>query len=222
MLNRASRDQTGSSQILRNAAVVLIVAQLCAWQLVRAPRRVHADSTGPRLSLAAARQYPATYQGTATAMQAMAAHQATALSLANEDFDGDGVGDLAIGMAAPNGGLVAIHRGSLDAVAPQSDASFWAVARGETLPPYLPQAQLIEIPGRADFLAAGDFIGDDTPGLVAASRGGNQLYVLARGTSGKMELLQTVPVAGSITAVAAHRLRNGKYAHVLVGAHDAN
>jgi hypothetical protein len=43
------------------------------------------------------------------------------------DVDGDGVQDMVAGFSAPGGGAIVIHRGNLDAFAPQSDASFQAI-----------------------------------------------------------------------------------------------
>src|SRR5262249_54028549 len=78
--------------------------------------------------------------------------------------DGDGIHDLAVGVSTATGGVIALHRGNLDAFAPQSEASFWAIARSEFPSPYLREGQLVRIPSRPDFLAAGDFIGLNGPG----------------------------------------------------------
>ena len=161
------------------------------------------------------------YRGAERAVSAITSGKASPLSLASEDFDVDGVDDLAAGYATAGGGLIAFHRGNLDAFAPQSDESFQAIARGENPSPYLPDVDLVEIPERPDFLAAGDVIGINGPGVVAAARGGSTIYVLSRGASGKMELLQSVPVHGTITALDAHPLKPVKYWNVVAGIHAA-
>ena len=93
-------------------------------------RNVNAQATPPRLSLSPASQFDTSYKGSVHAQQAMSARP-SALSMAAADLDGDAVTDLAIGFAAPGGGLIAIHHGNIDAFAPQSEKSFWAMTRGE-------------------------------------------------------------------------------------------
>jgi hypothetical protein len=115
-----------------------------------------------------------------------------------------------------------VHRGNLDALASQSQQSFEAIGRGEFPSPFLPDAQVVQLPDRPDFLAAGDFIGANGPGFIAAARGGSRVQVVARGDSGELELLQTVPVPGSITALSAHPLIPGKYWQVVLGIHGEN
>ncbi len=197
---------------LRKLAPLLMLAPLSVWLMVRHAPRVFAQDEQAKLFLAHERRMDTHYLGGLS-------RQAAPLSLASEDFDGDGIQDLAVGLTAPTGGMVAIHRGNVDAFAPQSEASFWAITRGEFPNPYLPDAQLVKIPARPDFLAAGDFIGLNGAGVAAAARGGSGLYVLARGASNGVELLQSIDVGGSITALAAHRLQDGKYSDLLVGAH---
>jgi CSLREA domain-containing protein/uncharacterized repeat protein (TIGR01451 family) len=209
-------------KLIRNVAILLVLAQVGSWQFNRTTPRVHADSTAPRLYVDQARQFRTSYKGSVRAMGTMSARQAQALSLASVDFDADGINDLAIGFAAPGGGgLLSIHRGNLDAFAPQSDASFQAIARSEFPSPFLAEAELVEIPGRPDFMASGDFIGHDGPAVMAATRGGHSVYVLARGASGKVELLQTVDVPGAITALGTRQI-SGKYWHAVIGVHGPN
>lgn len=84
---------------------------------------------------------------------------------------------------------------------PKAKATFWAIAREQFPSPYLPDAQVVLIPDRPDFLAAGDFIGVNGPVVVAAARGGSQLHVVARGGSHRMELLQSVNGGGALAGV---------------------
>ena len=203
---------------------MLSVAALAGWHgLWRAGqvRIVQAASQGP-INLVSRGAIKAHYHGTAEAVQGLTSRHALPLSLASDDFDVDGVDDLAVGYATPSGGTIAFHRGNLDAFAPQSEASFQAIARGESPSPYLPDAQLVQIPEQPDFLAAGDFIGIDGPGVIAAARGGQTIYVLAPGIGGQMQLVQSISVPGAITALDAHPLLSGKYAHMLAGVRGKN
>ena len=147
--------------------------------------------------------------------------QATALSMATGDFDMDGYGDLAVGYATADGGRVAIYRGNVDAFAPQSAASFWAIARTDFPSPFLPNVQVVALPGRPDFLAAGMFIGHNGPSLVAATREGSTIYVLAPDASGQFQLQQTIDLPGLITVLGASRLYAGAYAQVVIGVRSA-
>jgi CSLREA domain-containing protein len=195
-------------------ALLLTLVSFAGWRLSHSGAHVRAQA---RLWLGTARQYgAASYKGSARSLGVMAAHPA-ALSMASSDLDGDGADDLAVGLSAPGGGLIAVHRGNLDAFAPQSDASFWAIARGEFPSPYLPEAELVEIPSRPDFLASGDFIGLGGSALAAAARGGQSIHVLARGASGKMELQQTMATPGPITGLISHNLKSGKYWQLAAG-----
>src|SRR5216684_2056060 len=162
------------------------------------------------------------FQGEGALVLALNAGKAKPLSLAADDFDGDGMIDLAAGYATPNGGRIAIFRGNLDAFAPQSQQSFEAIGRGNFPQPFLTGAQVVEVPGQPDFLAAGMFIGHDGPALIAAARGGHQIYVFVRGDSGKLELRQTVDVPGSISALATYDTRSGAYMHAVVGVHGVS
>jgi hypothetical protein len=149
------------------------VALFVAAFIAALTRNVNAQATPPRLSLSPASQFDTSYKGSVHAQQAMSARP-SALSMAAADLDGDAVTDLAIGFAAPGGGLIAIHHGNIDAFAPQSEKSFWAMTRGEFPSPYLSQADLIEVPVRPDFLSEGDLIGSRGSALAAAARGRQQ------------------------------------------------
>src|SRR5262249_53811484 len=157
------------------------------------------------------------YQGEASAVRALASAHAKPLSLASDDFDLDGTRDLAAGYATADGGRVAIFRGNLDAFAPQSESSFWAIARTEFPLPFLPDVQVIGVPAQPDLLAAGMFIGHDGPGLVVAARGSNTVYVLARDDAGQFQVQQTLTLPGAITALGAARLNSSADAQLVLG-----
>src|SRR5260370_8367914 len=127
--------------------------------------------------------------------------------------------DLAAGYATPNGGRIAIFRGNLDAFAPQSQQSFEAIGRGNFPQPFLTGQQVVEVRGTRDFLAAEMFIGHAGPALIAAARGGHQIYVFVPGNSGKLELRQPIDVPGAISAVATYPARSAGYVQVVVGMH---
>src|SRR5262249_58508607 len=79
-----------------------------------------------------------------------AALPAQPVAMASGDLDGDGIPELVVGYSTGAGGYISIQRGNLDAFAPQSDASFQAIGRGEFPSPFLPQAQKLSVPVRPD------------------------------------------------------------------------
>jgi predicted outer membrane repeat protein len=184
-------------------------------------RRVHA-APAPPINLASAVKLQPQYAGSDTSVQPLASGQVRVLSLAAEDFNGDGIGDLAAGYAVNSGGgRVVYYRGSIDALAPQSQQSADTFARGGFLQPYLPDAQVVDLPGAPDFLAAGRFTGVNGPALLAATRGGTQLHVLALGASGGLELKQSIDLPGTVSALAAYDLHVGGYTEALIGVRTA-
>ncbi|HEY1402179.1 MAG TPA: VCBS repeat-containing protein, partial [Terriglobales bacterium] len=153
-----------------------------------------------------------------SAAQSLAAGQGQPLAMIHGDFDQDGIEDLAVGYATPGGGAIVVHRGNLDAFAPQSDASFQAIGRGEFPAPFLPQAKVFSIPIRPDFLAAGNFTGKGNTDLVAASKGGNALYVFPGDGKGNFGQPQIFSLSGAVHALAAGNLGNGQsFTNIVVG-----
>ncbi|HEX4427580.1 MAG TPA: hypothetical protein VH079_19420, partial [Terriglobales bacterium] len=184
--------------------------------------RPQSSQTGPRIWLSETRDVRAEHVGATTNEQTLArivaSGQATALSLAKGDFDGDGVEDLVIGYATPTGGAIALHRGNVDAFAPQSEASFQAISRGEFPSPFLTQAHVYQVPVRPDFIAAGDFTGLGNLDLVVASREDNSIYVLPGLAQGKFGSPQQVQLAGKLNALASGRLGTGQtFSNVILG-----
>src|SRR5437764_15005961 len=94
------------------------------------------------------------------ATPAVAVNLGQPVSMASADFDEDGIADLAVGYKGPQGFSVVIHRGNLDAFAPQSDVSLQAIGRGEFPSPFLTDAQVIGIPVSPDLVATGSFAGN--------------------------------------------------------------
>ena len=73
------------------------------------------------------------------------------LSLVSADVDEDGFPDLLVGYA----GYISIQRGNIDAFAPQSDASFQAIAHGQFPAPFVAQTLTIAVPASPDFIHIG-------------------------------------------------------------------
>jgi len=108
--------------------------------------QVSGVTAGPRIWLQENQPLPVQHVGVQLSSgQGMALTDASALtglgqsqpvSLTAGDVDQDGFEDLVVGYSAGSGGFISIHRGNIDAFAPQSDASFQAIGRGEFLAPF--------------------------------------------------------------------------------------
>ncbi|HWX53744.1 MAG TPA: hypothetical protein VN176_04045, partial [Verrucomicrobiae bacterium] len=144
--------------------------------------------------------------GGALPHQILSSGQATPLALVSGDFNEDGYADLAVGYASAGGGIVAIHRGNIDAFAPQSDASFQAIAHGNFPPSFLPDAQVFSVPVRPDFIATGKFTVNGHQDLVIGANGGTTLYVLAGDGKGNFAAPEMVALPGGLTVLAAGHL----------------
>jgi len=116
---------------------------------------LQAPARGPRIWLGDNQAVPVKPVGAPSLAQNVAAGQAQALSMATADVDGDGVQDMVAGFSAPGGGANVIHRGNIDAFAPQSDAAFQAIGRGQFPAPFLPNAKVFNVPVQPDFMALG-------------------------------------------------------------------
>ncbi len=148
------------------------------------------------------RPLSATFSGTARAQRALQQGQVKPLSMATADFDGDGVADLIVGYSSATGGAISLHRGNIDAFAPSSHDSWLAIGANHFPSPFLPAAQAIDTPVAPDFLAAGDFNGDSYPDIVVAAKGSHALYLLAGDGHGNFAAPQSIPLSGTLTALA--------------------
>jgi len=196
----------------RGSSLVFIVAFiLCALILAGFPfgggARLYAQGPGQQIYLQDAQPLSVTLAGPAIgaptrAAQAFAANQAQPLTLVHGRFyEEDGIEGMAVGYATANGGAVALYRGNLDAFAPQSEESFLAIGQGRFPSPFLPTAQLFELPQRPDFLAAGQLTGTDDLDIVAASKGSSALYILANNGYGNFTPTPVFTLPGTVTAL---------------------
>jgi uncharacterized repeat protein (TIGR01451 family) len=108
-----------------------------------------------------------------------------------------------VGYRTGNNGYISIHRGNLDAFAPQSEASFKAIGRGEFPSPFQLEAQTFAVPISPDFVAIGNFIGSGAKDLAVAAKGGNTLLIYPGDGKGGFGDPQTVNVADRVTALDA-------------------
>ena len=185
------------------ALSVLMLAGAALWQQPATAQKAGADPA--KLYLDRERAVSVTYAGKAPSVQAMSSGQAKPLSLASGDFDGDGVEDVIAGFASGSGGLLVIHRGNIDAFAPQSQASFLAIGEGRFPNPFLPEAKVVEVPQAPDFLITGSFEGDGRMEIAFATKGSNTLYILAGDGKGGFLQPRAIPLGGTITTLGTER-----------------
>jgi VCBS repeat protein len=123
------------------------------------------------------------------------------LSLTSADFDEDGVPDLVGGYGGDSGGLIVLHRGSIDSIFPNGDEAKSRQASGVADSPFLSPALVFNVPEPPDFIAAGDFDADSHLDVVTAARGSNVLYLLSGDGLGNLGQARKVELAGRVTAM---------------------
>jgi FG-GAP repeat len=148
------------------------------------------------------RELKATISGPSQDTEALGSGQGHPLTLATEDFNGDGWPDLVAGYAAPSGsGSVVLYFGNREAFSPTSSMS----VRVAPLP-FLPQARAFDLPEPPELLAVGDFTRDGRPDIVAGARGSGKLYLLAGDGRGGFLAAKTISLPGYLTALAAGKI----------------
>src|SRR5215471_4212011 len=189
------------------------------------PAHVTSDSgTGPKIWLGDSQRVPARYAGDADAKASLETGRAQPLSLGSADFNADGMQDLVVGYATGEGGVLAIHRGNLDAFAPQSKESFNAIGHGDFPSPFLPDAKVISVPVHPDFVTVGTYNGYGFPDVLFAARGDHNLYLLSNEDGkGNFSPAKVIDVGVAITSLAAGEFaKSGTYSKLLVGVCDQN
>ncbi|MBZ5491805.1 MAG: DUF11 domain-containing protein [Acidobacteriia bacterium] len=200
------------------AVIVVFVLQTVA---LAAPIQVpQAQPTGPKIWLGERQQLPMQAGGASAGAALLNGHAAVApagaqpLSLTTGDVDEDGIADLLVGYS----GHLSIQRGNLDAFAPQSDASFQAIAHGQFPAPFLAQSSTLATPMNPDFVAVGHFTASGHNDLVIAAKGGSALYVFVGDGKGNFAAPQAVDLPGGVTAMLGGNLGRGNaFSQVILG-----
>jgi hypothetical protein len=142
------------------------------------------------------------YAGESRLVETLETNKARPLSLSSADFDEDGVPDLIGGYAGPSGGIVTLLRGNVDSIYPNAPGARQRRSEGRfTDAPFISPAFVFSVPEAADFVGAGDFDGDSYWDVVAARRGGNELYLLSGDGHGGLTLTKRIDLPGGVTAM---------------------
>lgn len=178
------------------------------------------QTTGPKIWLGDRQTLPMQSAAPQAGVALLAAHAAQVaaapqpLSLAVGDVDENGIDDLLVGYS----GYLSIQRGNIDAFAPQSDASFQAIAHGQFPAPFLAQTVTLSTPVNPDFIAVGHFTISGHNDLVIAAKGGTALYVFPGDGKGNFAAPKTVNLPGGVTAMIGGNLGYaGSFTKLVVG-----
>lgn len=175
---------------------------------------VHAAGRGnPWINLRDGHDLPVFYTGAERLKQVLEQNLALPLALASGDFDRDGVPDLVSGYAGPSGGILALYRGNIDSLWPntpearrptthdgQPTASDQRLTTDD-VSPFLSPARVFGVPEPPEFLGTGDFDADGHWDVVTAARESNALYLLACDGRGGLKPAQRLGLPGIVTAL---------------------
>ena len=124
-------------------------------------------------------------------------------TLASADFDVDGYPDLVSGYATNGGGYLSFQRGNPEAFAPTLPENVEAISESRFPVSFLPDAKIIDLPVAPDFIVVGDFDRDTNPDVIAATRGGSEVYLAAGDGDGGFAPTRGISVPGRVTAMTA-------------------
>ena len=194
---------------------ILFLGALLLTPAVRPAPKTRSSS----FQLPPARPLASDYVGPESVRQQLDGGLARPTALATDDFDEDGVPDLVSGYTGPNGGLLTVHRGNVDAIYPHSpEAKLRKAAGAFTDAPFLTPGRIFEVPAVPDFLGAGDFDNDGHRDIVAAARGGSSLYLFPGDGHGGLGAARSVALGGQVTAMIAGEIdRKDGLADLVVG-----
>jgi CSLREA domain-containing protein len=171
-------------------------------------RRVKAGVTDPGglTYLADAQRLPSTYTGDPALTSALNSGQAQPLAITTADLDQDGTDDAIVGYGLSSGsGILALHPGNREALAPSTQASWNAIAQGQFPAPLSTNVGVISIPQKPDFVAAGRLVGSDHADVITATKNSNFIYMFPGNGHLQLGPPSTLSVSGGVTALAAGR-----------------
>jgi hypothetical protein len=158
----------------------------------------------PWITMGDGHELLSSYSGANWLTSKMQMDQARAVSLAAGDLDGDGVPDLLSGFATQGAGIIAVNRGNVDSIYPNSREALARKRSGAfTDAPFLSPARLFAAPTSPDFIETGDFDADGSVDVAIASRGGNTLYIIPGDGSGGLGDAKTIELPGQVTAMTS-------------------
>ncbi|MCI0390612.1 MAG: FG-GAP-like repeat-containing protein [Acidobacteria bacterium] len=226
--------------VLPITATVLCLAFLISWgRLIVVDASLHNSSApektgesrkdragGVKYRLRSGSGIASVYVGSPESRRALDQNLAEPLSLTTGDFDEDGVPDLAGGYAVEGRGALSLYRGNVDAIYPNTpearrrmrQAAGSNKGQAAAPAPFHSTTNVFDLPVAPDFIGAGDFDADGHLDLVAAARGGTELYLFAGNGKGEFSAAKEIELSGRVTALVAGEInRADGLADVVVG-----
>jgi uncharacterized repeat protein (TIGR01451 family) len=206
-----------SASAMQKNRITAVRAQLSDTVAVHAARRGF-----PYVNLSDGHELLASFDSDSEAAARLLATQTnglTPLAMTSADLDEDGVADLICSYDSPGGAFIAVYRGNVDAIFPNSAAAQQRrAAAGFTNAPFLAPARVFAVPVAGGLLVAGDVNGDAHPDIVITARASRSLYVMAGDGRGSLQLAKEVALPGTVTALAAGDVnRRDGITDILVG-----
>ena len=126
------------------------------------------------------------------------------LTLTSGDFDGDGVDDLVSGFSLGGQGLLALQRGNIDSLFPNTPAANLRRQEGTFHDaPFFASPRLHYLNHPPDFLQAGDFNADGHLDVVTASLSAERLWFHEGDGYGRFSGPRSLLLPGTVTALLA-------------------
>jgi CSLREA domain-containing protein len=165
---------------------------------------VHAAKRGnPWINLQDGREPQTAYQGSGKAMLSAESSSASPLAMASADFDEDGYQDLVVSYGTQGGGAIALYRTNPEALGPQTQETWKAIADSRFPSPFLFDASTIETTVTPDLVAVGDFHRDGHKDIMVAARGSNLMQLLRGDGHGGFHAEEPIILSGLLTAMVA-------------------
>ncbi|HZN04252.1 MAG TPA: hypothetical protein VFD06_11780 [Candidatus Polarisedimenticolia bacterium] len=156
------------------------------------------------LELTSPQRVESNYHGESSRVATLRQGKMQARAMASADFDEDGMPDLLVAEAAPDGtGAIAVHRGNVDALYPnQPEARARRDAGRFLAAPFLPDVAVFDAADACDLIGAGDFDADGHQDAVTARRGGKALWWHRGDGKRGLGAPKTIELPGTVTALA--------------------
>jgi FG-GAP-like repeat len=173
-----------------------------------------AGRANPWVSLRDGQAAAVQYLGPPELLEPLNGNQSRPLSIASVDLDEDGVPDIVAGYAGIKDNLIAVQRGDVDSIFPNTRDAIAHSARLresadpssskiDSPSPFFVQAKVFSVQRAPHFLIAGDFDGDGHNDVITADEGSAALRLLPGDGHGNFTTAHSIELPGTVTALIA-------------------